>query len=59
LERAVRDFEWIMSCDGVFVMNIHPNVPDINLLSKFLQTLCKELGNRTEFFRLVDIDCNR
>jgi peptidoglycan/xylan/chitin deacetylase (PgdA/CDA1 family) len=55
LKRAVRDFEWIMSRHGVFVVNIHPNVSEMNLLGKFLQILCKELDGRTEFIRLVDI----
>lgn len=57
MKRAVRDFEWVTSRGGVFVVNIHPNMLDINLLGKFLHTLYKELDGKTEFSRLVDINC--
>lgn len=55
LRRAIRDFEWVMSSEGVFVMNIHPHQSDANLLCKFLQELIKKLYNRTCFSRLVDV----
>jgi hypothetical protein len=55
LKRAIRDFEWVTSGEGVFVMNIHPRPSDANLLYKFLKEFVKELRNRTCFSRLVDV----
>jgi len=55
LKRAIRDFEWVMSDEGVFVMNIHPHQSDANLLYKFLKEFVKEVYNRTCFYRLIDV----
>jgi len=54
LRIAMRDFEWVKSREGVFVLNNHPQ-----RLSgagyRFLRTLVKKLSKRTDFLRLCDV----
>lgn len=57
LMNAIRDFEWIRSHEGVFVINIHPNyVVDLRVLDRFLSLFIKATKKRTDFRRLVDLD---
>ena len=56
LKRSIRDFEWVKSHNGVFVMNIHPNLLSKSLLRKYLQSLFDKLQGKTDFVRLADID---
>lgn len=54
LRRAVRDFSWIKSREGVFVLNNHPQrLGESGYL--FLKTLVKKLSKQTEFSRLCDV----
>jgi len=55
LRNAMRDFEWIKSREGVFVVNIHPNQVDIGVLDSFLSTLIKRTRKGTDFHRLADL----
>lgn len=55
LKNAIRDFEWIRSREGVFVINIHPNLVDLHILERFLGTFIKRIRQRTDFRRLVDL----
>lgn len=54
LERAIQDFEWVKSHDGVFVVTVHPNRSDEKLLSKFLSASVDVLHQKTKFVRLID-----
>lgn len=51
---AIRDFEWIKSCHGVFVLNNHPQ-----RLSEtgyhFLRALINKLSKSTKIVRLCDV----
>ena len=54
LRRAIRDFEWIRSRRGIFVLNNHPQyLCDTGY--RFLRTLVKKLSKRTDFVKLIDI----
>jgi peptidoglycan/xylan/chitin deacetylase (PgdA/CDA1 family) len=57
--KALRDFEWIKSRDGVFVVNTHPNRMDLSLLHAFLKTLKNKLQGKTEFVSLSDVVSQR
>ena len=53
LRRAMRDFEWIESRGGVFVLNNHPQrLSETGY--RFLRTLVEKLSKRTDFLRLYD-----
>jgi peptidoglycan/xylan/chitin deacetylase (PgdA/CDA1 family) len=54
LRIAVRDFEWVKSRQGVFVLNNHPQHLSDNSY-RFLRTLIKQLSKRTDFLRLCDV----
>lgn len=56
LKRALRDFEWVESHNGVFVMNIHLGRLNRILLRRFLKTCVDKLHGKTNFVRLVDVD---
>jgi predicted deacetylase len=56
VKRALRDFEWTKSRNGVFVMTIHPNRLNRALLRLFLQALVDKLHGKTDFVRLVDVN---
>jgi peptidoglycan/xylan/chitin deacetylase (PgdA/CDA1 family) len=56
ITRALGDFDWIKSCDGVFVMNVHPNRTDEFLLDRFLRLFIEKIRNKTEFIRLQDVE---
>lgn len=51
---AMRDFEWIKSHHGVFVLNNHPQRLT-NTGYRFLRVLMKKLSKKTEFLRLCDV----
>ena len=54
LRAAMRDFEWVKSRQGVFVLNNHPQqLSDTGY--RFLRTLFKKLSKRTDFLRLCDV----
>ena len=54
LRKAMRDFEWIESRGGVFVLNNHTQrLGETGY--RFLRTLVKKLSKRTDFFRLCDV----
>jgi peptidoglycan/xylan/chitin deacetylase (PgdA/CDA1 family) len=55
LKRAIRDFEFIASQDGVFVVNIHPNQTELDLLTRFLHDLINKIDGKTSFHRLADL----
>jgi len=51
---AIRDFEWVKSRQGVFVLNNHVQyLSDVGY--RLLRTLVKKLSGRTDFLRLCDI----
>jgi predicted deacetylase len=53
LIQAIKDFERVKSCGGVFVLNNHPQ--RFNEISyRFLNTLVKKLSGKTEFVKLCD-----
>ena len=52
--KAIRDFEWIKSRHGVFVLNNHPQRLN-NTGYRFLRILIKKLSRRTDFLRLCDV----
>jgi len=54
LRIAIRDFEWIKSRQGVFVLNNHPQRLG-GAGYRFLRALIKKLSKRTDFLRLCDI----
>jgi peptidoglycan/xylan/chitin deacetylase (PgdA/CDA1 family) len=54
LKRAIQDFEFIASQEGVFVINIHPNRDELDLLTRFLYDLINKIDGKTDFRRLVD-----
>ena len=54
LRKALRDFEWIESRKGVFVLNNHPQKLN-NISLRFLRTLINMLSKKTEFLRLCDV----
>lgn len=54
LRRTMRDFEWIKSCQGVFVLNNHPQYLN-DAGYGFLRILLEKLSNRTDFLRLIDV----
>jgi len=54
LRRTVRDFEWIKSCRGVFVLNNHPQYLN-DAGYGFLRTLLEKLSGKTDFLRLIDV----
>lgn len=54
LRRALKDFEWLESNGGVFVLNNHPQRINENSYL-FLRTLVKKLSKQTDFLRLCDI----
>lgn len=53
--RVTRDFEWVKSLDGIFVLNIHSHRLSQRALSCFLKTLNKKLRHKTDFVRLRDV----
>lgn len=54
LRRALKDFEWVKSNGGVFVLNNHPQqIKEKSYL--FLGTLVKKLSKQTDFLKLYDI----
>lgn len=53
---AIHDFKWIKSQKGVFIVNIHLNRLDSNLLSRFLRIFIAKTKKLTDFVRLIDID---
>lgn len=54
LRRAIRDFEWIESRGGVFVLNNHPQrLSETGY--RFLKTFVKKLSKRMDFLRLYDV----
>lgn len=54
--RALRDFNWIRSCNGVFVMNIHATRSHAKLLQRFLQIFVNKIREKTDFVKLVDVN---
>jgi peptidoglycan/xylan/chitin deacetylase (PgdA/CDA1 family) len=56
LKRALRDFEWVKSRNGVFIVTIHPHQMRKNMLYSFLQMLVDKLQGKTDFVRLVDVN---
>lgn len=55
LKAAIRDFEWLKSFEGVFVINIHPNYVDLRILDRFLSMFINMTKKRTDFCRLTDL----
>jgi peptidoglycan/xylan/chitin deacetylase (PgdA/CDA1 family) len=54
LRIVMRDFEWVKSRQGVFVLNNHPqHLSDAGY--RFLRTLVDRLSKRTDFLRLCDV----
>ena len=54
LRIAMRDFEWVKSRQGIFVLNNHPqHLSDAGY--RFLRTLVKKLSAKTDFLRLCDV----
>jgi predicted deacetylase len=56
LNKALADFELVKSKGGVFVLNNHPNHVDSVVLSQFLTVFVEKTKDKTNFFRLCDID---
>lgn len=54
LEIAMRDFEWVNSRQGIFVVNNHPQRLG-SVSYRFLRTLVKVLSRKVEFSTLGDI----
>lgn len=54
LRIAMRDFKWVKSRQGVFVLNNHPQRLS-NVGYRFLRTLVKKLSKKTDFLRLCDV----
>ena len=54
LRIAMRDFEWVKSCQGVFVLNNHPQRLG-GAGYRFLRVLVKKLSKRTDFLKLCDV----
>lgn len=55
LKQALRDFDWIKSRNGVFVLNNHPNHVDLKVLFAFLRVLISRISHKTDFMRLKDL----
>jgi len=56
IRRALSDFAWIRSRNGVFVMNIHPHKLSSTSLQRFLHMFVSKILDKTEFVKLMDID---
>ena len=54
--RALSDFDWIRSQNGVFVINIHTHKLSATLLQKSLHVLVSKIRGKTELVKLMDID---
>lgn len=54
LRRALKDFEWVGSNGGVFVLNNHPQRFNENSYL-FLRAFVKKLSKQTDFLRLCDV----
>lgn len=54
LRIAMRDFEYVKSRHGVFVLNNHPQrLTDVSY--RFLRTFFKKLSGKTDFLKLCDV----
>lgn len=55
MEKALSSYEYVKSKGGVFVINNHPNVVDIDLLFAFLKAFVARVSEESDFIRLIDV----
>jgi peptidoglycan-N-acetylglucosamine deacetylase len=54
LEIALKDFDMVKKHDGIFVLNNHPNIANIDAVFSFLKTFVSRVSGETYFIRLKD-----
>ena len=54
LEIALKDYNMVKKNNGIFVMNNHPNISNLDALFSFLKIFVSKVSNETQFIRLKD-----